>query len=82
MGGCGGEMVVGSGEMVVGSGDIAVGGVEMVVGGGEKVVGGGEVAVRTVMAPADVESLNINKLKNYAVFTFFRKFAAGKHKTE
>ena len=68
MGGCGGEM--------------AVGGVEMVVGGGEKVVGGGEVAVRTVMAPADVESLNINKLKNYAVFTFLRKFAAGKHKTE
>ena len=68
MGGCGGEM--------------AVGGVEMVVGGGEKVVGGGEVAVRTVMAPADVESLNINKLKNYAVFKFFRKFAAGKHKTE
>lgn len=68
MGGCGGEMAVGSG-------DIAVGGVEMVVGGGE-------VAVRTVMAPADVESLNINKLKNYAVFTFFRKFAAGKHKTE
>ena len=68
MGGCGGEM--------------AVGGVEMVVGGGEKVVGGGGVAVRTVMAPADVESLNINKLKNYAVFTFFRKFAAGKHKTE
>lgn len=68
MGGCGGEM--------------AVGGVEMVVGGGEKVVGGGEVAVRTVMAPADVESLNINKLKNYAVFTFFCKFAAGKHKTE
>lgn len=68
MGGCGGEM--------------AVGGVEMVVGGGEKVAGGGEVAVRTVMAPADVESLNINKLKNYAVFTFFRKFAAGKHKTE
>ena len=68
MGGCGGEM--------------AVGGVEMVVGGGEKVVGGGEVAVRTVMAPADVESLNINKLKNYAVFTFFRKFAAGKNKTE
>ena len=68
MGGCGGEM--------------AVGGVEMVVGGGEKVVGGGEVAVRTVMAPADVELLNINKLKNYAVFTFFCKFAAGKHKTE
>lgn len=68
MGGCGGEM--------------AVGGVEMVVGGVEMVVGGGEVAVRTVMAPADVESLNINKVKNYAVFTFFRKFAAGKHKTE
>ena len=61
MGGCGGEMAVGSVEIVV---------------------GGGEVAVRTVMAPADVESLNINKLKNYAVFTFFRKFAAGKHKTE
>ena len=75
MGGCGGEMGGCGGEM-------AVGGVEMVVGGGEKVVGGGEVAVRTVMAPADVESLNINKLKNYAVFTFFRKFAAGKHKTE
>lgn len=55
---------------------------EMAVGGVEMVVGGGEVAVRTVMAPADVESLNINKLKNYAVFTFFRKFAAGKHKTE
>ena len=68
MGGCGGEMGGCGGEM-------AVGGVEMVVGGGE-------VAVRTVMAPADVESLNINKLKNYAVFTFFRKFAAGKHKTE
>ena len=68
MGGCGGEM--------------AVGGVEMVVGGGEKVVVGGEMAVRTVMAPADVELLNINKVKNYAVFTFFRKFAAGKHKTE
>lgn len=75
MGSCGGEMAVGGVEMVVG-------GVEMVVGGGEKVVGGGEVAVRTVMAPADVESLNINKLKNYAVFTFFRKFAVGKHKTE
>lgn len=75
MGGCGGEMAVGGVEMVVGGG-------EMVVGGGEKVVGGGEVAVRTVMAPADVESLNINKLKNYAVFTFFRKFAVGKHKTE
>ena len=54
----------------------------MVVGGGEKVVGGGEVAVRPVMAPADVELLNINKVKNYAVFTFFRKFAVGKHKTE
>lgn len=54
----------------------------MVVGGGEKAVGGGEMVVRTVMAPADVESLNINKVKNYAVFTFFRKFAAGKHKTE
>lgn len=75
-------MVDGGGEMVVGSGEMVVGSVEMVVGGGEKVVGGGEVAVRTVMAPADVESLNINKLKNYAVFTFFRKFAAGKHKTE
>lgn len=68
MGGCGGEMVVGSGELVV--------------IGGEKVVCGGEVTVRTVMAPADVESLNINKVKNYAVFTFFRKFAVGKHKTE
>lgn len=75
MGGCGVEMGGCGVEM-------AVGGVEMVVGGGEKVVGGGEVAVRTVMAPADVESLNINKLKNYAVFTFFRKFAVGKHKTE
>lgn len=68
--------------MVVGGGNIAVGSGELVVIGGEKVVGGGEVAVRTVMAPADVESLNINKVKNYAVFTFFRKFAAGKHKTE
>lgn len=68
MGGCGGEMVVGSGELVV--------------IGGEMAVCGGEVAVRTVMAPADLESLNINKVKNYAVFTFFRKFAAGKHKTE
>ena len=68
MGGCGGEMVVGSGELVV--------------IGGEMAVCGGEVAVRTVMAPADVESLNINKVKNYAVFTFFRKFALGKHKTE
>lgn len=75
MGGCGGEMVVGSGY-------IAVIGGEMVVGVGEMAVCGGEVAVRTVMAPADVESLNINKVKNYAVFTFFRKFAAGKHKTE
>ena len=75
-------MAVGGGGMGGCGGEMAVGGVEMVVGGGEKVVGGGEVAVRTVMAPADVESLNINKLKNYAVFTFFRKFAAGKHKTE
>lgn len=82
-------MVVGGGEMVVGSGDIAVGGGEMVVGsgelvviGGEMIVGSGEMAVRTVVAPADVESLNINKVKNYAVFTFFRNFAAGKHKTE
>ena len=75
MGGCGGEMVVGSGDIAVGSG-------ELVVIGGEKVVCGGEVAGRIVMAPADVESLNINKLKNYAVFTFFRKFAVGKHKTE
>lgn len=65
---CGGEMVVGSGELVV--------------IGGEMIVGSGEMAVRTVMAPADVESLNINKVKNYAVFTFFRKFAAGKHKTQ
>lgn len=55
---------------------------EMAVGGGEMAVCGGEVAVRPVMAPAEVESLNINKVKNYAVFTFFRKFAAGKHKTE
>lgn len=61
--------------MVVGSGDIAV-------CGGELVVIGGEVAVRPVMAPADVELLKINKVKNYAVFTFFRKFAVGKHKTE
>lgn len=75
MGGCGGEVVVGGVEMVVGSGEIAV-------GGGEMAVSGGEVAVRPVMAPADVESLNINKVKNYAVFTFFCKFAAGKHKTE
>ena len=77
-----GEWVAAAWEMVVGSGDIAVIGGEMVVGVGEMAVGGGEMAVRTVMAPADVESLNINKLKNYAVFTFFRKFAAGKHKTE
>lgn len=75
MGGCGGEMVVGSGY-------IAVIGGEMVVGVGEMAVCGGEMAVRTVMAPADVESLNINKVKNYAMFTFFRKFAVGKHKTE
>lgn len=68
MGGCGGEMVVGSEDMAV--------------IGGEMAVGSGEVAVRTVIAPADVESLNINKVKNYAVFTFFRNFAAGKHKTE
>lgn len=68
--------------MVVGGGDMVVGGGELVVIGGEMAVCGGEVAVRTVMAPADVESLNINKLKNYAVFTFFRKFAVGKHKTE
>lgn len=75
-------MVVGSGDMAVGSGYMAVIGGEMVVGVGEMTVVGGEVAVRTVMAPADVESLNINKVKNYAVFTFFCKFAAGKHKTE
>lgn len=68
-------MAVGGGEMVVIDG-------EMAVGGGEMAVCGGEVAVRPVMAPAEVESLNINKVKNYAVFTFFRKFAAGKHKTE
>lgn len=68
MGGCGGEIIVGSGDLVV--------------IGGEMAVCGGEVTVRTVMAPADVESLNINKVKNYAVFTFFRKFAVGKHKTE
>lgn len=75
-------MAVGGGEMAVGSGYMAVVGGGMVVGGGEMAVGGGEMAVRTVMAPADVESLNINKVKNYAVFTFFRKFAAGKHKTQ
>lgn len=76
------EMAVGAVEMVVGSGDIAVCGGELVVIGGEMAVCGGEMAVTTVMAPADVELLNINKVKNYAVFTFFRKFAAGKHKTE
>ena len=75
-------MAVCGGEVAVGSGDIAVGSGELVVIGGEMAVGGGEVTVRTVMAPADVESLNINKVKNYAVFTFFRKFAVGKHKTE
>ena len=75
-------MAVGGGEVVVCSGDIAVCCGELVVIGGEKVVCGGEVTVRTVMAPADLESLNINKVKNYAMFTFFRKFAAGKHKTE
>lgn len=68
--------------MAVGGGDMALGGGEIIGGSGELVVIGGEVAVRPVMAPADVESLNINKVKNYAVFTFFRKFAAGKHKTE
>lgn len=68
--------------MAVGGGEMVVGRWELVVIGGEKAVGGGEMAVRTVMATADVESLNINKVKNYAVFTFFRKFAAGKHKTE
>lgn len=68
--------------MVVGGGGIIVGSGYMAVIGGEKAVGSGEMAVRTVMAPADVELLNINKVKNYAVFTFFRKFAAGKHKTE
>lgn len=75
-------MVVGGGDMVVGGGEMVVGSGELVVIGGEKVVCGGEVTFRTVMAPADVESLNINKVKNYAVFTFFRKFAVGKHKTE
>lgn len=75
-------MAVGGGDMVVGGGYMAVGSGELVVIGGEMAVCGGEVAVRTVMAPADVESLNINKVKNYAVFTFFRKFAAGKNKTE
>lgn len=76
------DMVVGSGDMAVGSGEIIGGSGELVVIGGEMAVCGGEVTVRTVMAPADVESLNINKVKNYAVFTFFRKFAVGKHKTE
>ena len=75
-------MAVGGGEMAVGGGEMAVGGGEMVVGSGDIAVIGGELAVRTVMAPADVELLNINKVKNYAMFTFFRKFAAGKHKTE
>ena len=75
-------MVVGGVGIIAGGGELVVIGGELVVIGGEKAVGGGEVAVRTVMAPADVESLNINKVKNYAVFTFFRKFAAGKHKTE
>lgn len=82
-------MAVGGGEKADCGGEKAVGGVEIIVCGGELVVdsgemavGGGEVAVRPVMAPADVESLNINKVKNYAVFTFFRKFAAGKHKTQ
>lgn len=75
-------MAVGGGGMVDGDGGMVVGGGDMAVIGGEMAVGSGEVAVRTVMAPADVESLNINKVKNYAVFTFFRKFAAGKHKTE
>lgn len=68
--------------MVDGDGGMVVVGGEMVVGSGEMAVGGEEVAVRPVVAPADVESLNINKVKNYAVFAFFRKFAAGKHKTE
>lgn len=75
-------MAVGGGGMVDGDGGMVVGGGGMVVGGGEMAVGGEEVAVRPVMAPADVESLNINKVKYYAVFTFFRKFAAGKHKTQ
>lgn len=61
---------------------MAVGGGDIAVIGGELAVCGGELAVRTVMAPADVELLNINKVKNYAMFTFFRKFAVGKHKTE
>lgn len=68
--------------MAVGGRYMVVGSVGMVVDSGEMVIGSGEVAVRPVMAPADVEPLNINKVKNYAVFTFFRKFAEGKHKTE
>lgn len=76
------EMVVGGVGIIVGGGEKVVGGGELVVIGGEMAVCGGEVTFRTVMAPADLESLNINKVKNYAVFTFFRKFAAGKHKTE
>ena len=75
-------MAVGGVEMVVGSGYMAVDGGEMAVDGGEMAVVGGEMVVRPVAEPADVELLNINKVKNYAVFTFFRKFAAGKHKTE
>lgn len=75
-------MAVGGGDIAVCGGELVVIGGELVVIGGDMAVGGGEVVVRTVMAPADVESLNINKVKNYAVFTFFRKFAAGKHKTE
>lgn len=75
-------MVVGSGDISVGGGEMVVGSEDMAVIGREMAVGSGDVAVRTVMAPADVELLNINKVKNYAVFTFFRKFAAGKHKTE
>ena len=78
----GGEVAVGGGEVAVGGGEVAVGSGDMAVIGGEMVVGSGEKAVKTVMAPADVESLNINKVKNYAVFTFFRKFAESKHKTE
>lgn len=68
--------------MAVGGGGIIVCGGDLAVGSGDIAVGSGEVAVRTVMATADVESLNINKVKYYAVFTFFRKFAAGKHKIE
>ena len=79
---CGGDMAVCGGDMAVCGGGMVVGSGYMAVIGGEKAVGGGEMAVTTVMAPADVELLNINKVKNYAVFTFFRKFAAGKHKTE